>query len=92
MILGRSEIVRDDDTEQCYPTCEEYDSGVDNFSSPSKYIIWSNRMNTHVLPACVVSFRVSSFKGLFSFLGGCIGLVFEVNCWHLIYFLIFLSS
>ena len=68
MILGRSEIVRDDDTEQCYPTCEEYDSGVDNFSSPSKYIIWSNRMNTHVLPACVVSFRVSSFKGLFSFL------------------------
>ncbi|KAH1111943.1 hypothetical protein AAZX31_04G166200 [Glycine max] len=63
VILGRSEIVRDN-TEHCYPSCEEYDSGVDSFSGPTKYIIWSNRMNTHVLPAYVVSFRVSSFKGM----------------------------
>ncbi|TKY73502.1 inactive poly of ADP-ribose polymerase SRO5 [Spatholobus suberectus] len=64
VILGRSEIVHAG-TEQCYPSCEEYDSGVDSFSGPSKYIIWSNRMNTHVLPAYVISFRVSSsLKGI----------------------------
>lgn len=64
VILGRSEIVNDDvNTDQCYPTCEDFDSGVDSFSLPNKYIIWSNSMNTHVWPAYVISFRVSS-KGL----------------------------
>ncbi|KAK7411113.1 hypothetical protein VNO78_02521 [Psophocarpus tetragonolobus] len=62
VILGKSDLVHDD-AEQCYPSCDDYDSGVDSFSSPKKYVIWSNRMNTHVLPAYVVSFRVSSFKG-----------------------------
>ncbi|WVZ19482.1 hypothetical protein V8G54_006804 [Vigna mungo] len=63
VILGRMELV-DDGSEQCYPSSEKYDSGVDSFSAPSKYIIWSNRMNTHVLPAYVVSFRVPPFKGI----------------------------
>ncbi|KAK8465799.1 hypothetical protein PHAVU_009G178500 [Phaseolus vulgaris] len=63
VILGRSELV-DGGTEQCYPSSQNYDSGVDSFSAPSKYIIWSNRMNTHVLPAYVISFRVPSFKGI----------------------------
>ncbi|CAK8566776.1 unnamed protein product [Lathyrus sativus] len=63
VILGRAEIVKPD-TEQCYPSCENYDSGVDSFSAPTKYMIWSSRMNTHVWPAYVISFRVSSFKGI----------------------------
>lgn len=63
VILGRAEIVKPD-TKQCYPSCENYDSGVDSFSAPTKYMIWSSRMNTHVWPAYVISFRVSSFKGL----------------------------
>lgn len=53
-----------DDTKQCYPSCEDYDSGVDSFAAPTKYMIWSSRMNTHVWPAYVISFRVPSFKGL----------------------------
>ncbi|GAU46427.1 hypothetical protein TSUD_134570 [Trifolium subterraneum] len=63
VILGRTEIVQSD-TKQCYPSCEDYDSGVDNISAPNKYMIWSSRMNTHVWPAYVISFRVSSFKGV----------------------------
>ncbi|KAE9604392.1 hypothetical protein Lal_00035438 [Lupinus albus] len=63
VILGRTELVNPG-TEQCYPSSEDFDSGVDNFSSPKKYIIWSSQMNTHVLPAYVVSFRVSSFTGI----------------------------
>ncbi|XP_073224366.1 probable inactive poly [ADP-ribose] polymerase SRO2 isoform X2 [Cicer arietinum] len=61
VILGRTEIVQDD-TKQCYPSCEDYDSGVDSFAAPTKYMIWSSRMNTHVWPAYVISFRVPSFK------------------------------
>lgn len=63
VILGRAELVHPG-TEQCYPSSEDFDSGVDNFSAPKKYIIWSSRVNTHVLPAYVVSFRVPSLKGL----------------------------
>ncbi|CAJ1975139.1 unnamed protein product [Sphenostylis stenocarpa] len=62
VILGRPELV-DGGTEQWYPSSVKYDSGVDSFSAPTKYIIWSNRMNTHVLPAYVISFRVPSCKG-----------------------------
>ncbi|KAL2340899.1 hypothetical protein Fmac_008839 [Flemingia macrophylla] len=63
VILGRSEVVNR--TEQCCPTSDDYDSGVDSFSAPTKYIIWSNNINTHVLPAYVVSFRLpNSSKGI----------------------------
>jgi hypothetical protein len=63
VILGRTELV-DPETQQCCPSSEDYDSGVDSFSAPKKYLIWSSRMNTHVFPAYVISFRVPSFKGL----------------------------
>ncbi|WJX33041.1 hypothetical protein P8452_21295 [Trifolium repens] len=63
VILGRTEIVQSD-TKQCYPSCEDYDSGVDNISAPTKYMIWSSRMNTHVWPAYLISFKVSSSKGV----------------------------
>lgn len=64
VILGRTEVV-EAGTEQCYPSCEDYDSGVDSSSAPNKYFIWSSSMNTHVWPAYVISFRVPSLmKGL----------------------------
>lgn len=44
-------------SEQCHPSSEEFDSGVDNLSAPRKYIVWSTHMNTHILPEFVVSFR-----------------------------------
>lgn len=63
VILGRTEIVQAD-TKQCYPSCADYDSGVDSFSAPTKYMIWSSRMNTHVWPAYVLSVKVSSLKAV----------------------------
>ncbi|KAL2465337.1 putative inactive poly [ADP-ribose] polymerase SRO5 [Abeliophyllum distichum] len=63
VILGRMEVVSCG-SEQDNPSSEEFDSGVDNLMSPRKYIVWSTRMNTHILPEFVISFRTSSnFKG-----------------------------
>ncbi|KAI3412634.1 Poly [ADP-ribose] polymerase (PARP) [Psidium guajava] len=56
VILGKSELVSFG-SEQSHPSSEQYDSGVDNLSSPRRYIIWSTHVNTHVLPEYVVSFR-----------------------------------
>ncbi|XP_030531241.2 probable inactive poly [ADP-ribose] polymerase SRO5 [Rhodamnia argentea] len=56
VILGKSELVTHG-SEQSHPSSEQYDSGIDDLSSPRKYIIWSTHMNTHVLPEYVVSFR-----------------------------------
>ncbi|KAI4326729.1 hypothetical protein MLD38_032010 [Melastoma candidum] len=44
-------------SDQCHPSCEQYDSGVDNLVSPKKYIVWSTHLNTHVLPEYLVTFR-----------------------------------
>ncbi|CAN4086182.1 unnamed protein product [Withania somnifera] len=59
VILGRSEVVRSG-SGQCYPSSEEYDTGVDNLLSPRKYIVWSSHMNSYVFPEFMVSFRVTS--------------------------------
>lgn len=56
VILGKAELVQIG-SEQCHPSSEEFDSGVDNLSAPRKYIVWSTHMNTHILPEFVVSFR-----------------------------------
>lgn len=66
VILGRTEVVPAG-SDQCRPSSDEYDSGVvvDSLQSPKEYIVWSNRINTHVLPECVLSFRLaSSTKGI----------------------------
>lgn len=54
--LGKTELVPIG-SDQCHPSSEEYDCGVDNLSTPRKYIVWSTSMNTHILPEFVVSFR-----------------------------------
>uniref|UniRef100_A0A1S2YRQ5 Probable inactive poly [ADP-ribose] polymerase SRO5 isoform X2 n=1 Tax=Cicer arietinum TaxID=3827 RepID=A0A1S2YRQ5_CICAR len=62
VILGKMEVVPEG-SDQCRPSSEEYDSGIDSFSSPKEYMIWSNRINTHVLPEYVLSFKLASSKG-----------------------------
>ncbi|KAF5459894.1 hypothetical protein F2P56_019805, partial [Juglans regia] len=59
VILGKTELVQIG-SEQCHPSSEEFDSGVDNLSAPGKYIVWSTSMNTHILPEFIVSFRAPS--------------------------------
>ncbi|XP_057952319.1 probable inactive poly [ADP-ribose] polymerase SRO5 [Malania oleifera] len=56
VLLGKIELVHPG-SEQCHPSSEEFDSGVDNLVAPKKYIVWSTHMNTHILPEYVVSFR-----------------------------------
>ncbi|KAF3437032.1 hypothetical protein FNV43_RR19785 [Rhamnella rubrinervis] len=56
VILGKAEIVNPG-SQQCHPSCDEFDSGVDDFSAPKKYIVWCTHMNTRILPEYVISFR-----------------------------------
>ncbi|XP_077252474.1 putative inactive poly [ADP-ribose] polymerase SRO2 [Tasmannia lanceolata] len=44
---------------QFRPTDERFDSGVDDVGDPKCYVMWSMRMNTHILPEYVVSFSLS---------------------------------
>ncbi|OMO67668.1 hypothetical protein COLO4_30038 [Corchorus olitorius] len=63
VILGKAELVRPG-SKQCHPNSDEFDSGVDDLSSPKKYILWSTHLNTHILPEFVLSFRApSALKG-----------------------------
>ncbi|CAI9261362.1 unnamed protein product [Lactuca saligna] len=61
LILGKSEAIpfgsRIDQ-----PTSTEFNSGVDDISSPTKYIIWEPYMNTLVLPVFIVTFKSDSSK------------------------------
>lgn len=45
-------------SQQFHPTCEKFDSGVDDLTNPKCYIIWSTHMNMHILPEYIVSFKV----------------------------------
>ncbi|GLJ30520.1 hypothetical protein SUGI_0604180 [Cryptomeria japonica] len=42
---------------QFHPSCEKFDSGINDISNPKHYIVWSTHMNTHILPEYVVSFK-----------------------------------
>ncbi|KAK4257074.1 hypothetical protein QN277_006710 [Acacia crassicarpa] len=68
VILGRQELVHPG-SDQCHPSSDEYDSGVDSLSAPKKYIIWCTRMNTHIFPEYVISFKVPSMEDLLKFEG-----------------------
>ncbi|GMI99468.1 similar to RCD one 5 [Hibiscus trionum] len=58
VILGKAEVVQAGST-QCHPSSDEFDSGVDDLSKPSKYMVWSTHLNTHILPEYILSFRAS---------------------------------
>ncbi|XP_022737436.1 probable inactive poly [ADP-ribose] polymerase SRO5 [Durio zibethinus] len=63
VILGKSEVVQPG-SKQCHPSSDEFDSGVDDLSSPKKYILWSTHVNTHILPEFILSFTAPpSVKG-----------------------------
>ncbi|MFS7999503.1 putative NAD(+) ADP-ribosyltransferase [Helianthus anomalus] len=56
VLLGKSELVSRGST-QCYPSSDDFQSGVDDLLSPKKLIVWSSQMNTHILPEFVISFK-----------------------------------
>jgi hypothetical protein len=57
VILGKVELVRHG-SEQFHPSCENFDSGVDNLENPNHYVVWNMNMSTHIYPEYVVSFKM----------------------------------
>ncbi|KAH7570285.1 hypothetical protein ACOSP7_018334 [Xanthoceras sorbifolium] len=62
LILGKMEVVPAG-SKQFHPSSKEFDSGVDNLAAPSRYIMWSCSMNSHILLSYIVSFRLLCFEG-----------------------------
>ncbi|KAL3625386.1 hypothetical protein CASFOL_030840 [Castilleja foliolosa] len=58
VILGNMEVISPFPG-QNEPSSLAFDSGVDNNLYPKKYILWATRMNTHILPDYVVTFRTT---------------------------------
>ncbi|KAE8690812.1 hypothetical protein F3Y22_tig00110893pilonHSYRG00558 [Hibiscus syriacus] len=63
VILGKQEVVTGDCNVQLHPSSPEFNSGVDDLSTPRKYIIWSPSINSHILPCYIISFE-AQVKGL----------------------------
>ncbi len=59
VIMGKMELVQPG-SQQCHPSSENFDSGVDDLQNPRQYIVWNMNMNSHIYPEFVVSFMVSS--------------------------------
>ncbi|XP_052170979.1 inactive poly [ADP-ribose] polymerase RCD1 isoform X2 [Diospyros lotus] len=59
VIMGNMELVHAG-SKQFHPSCEDFDSGVDDHLNPGNYIIWDMNRNTHVYPEYAVSFKVLS--------------------------------
>ena len=59
VIVGRMEVLPLG-SNQCFPSSNDFDSGVDNLENPRHYVIWNMNMNTHIYPEFVVSFKVLS--------------------------------
>ncbi|XP_077210802.1 putative inactive poly [ADP-ribose] polymerase SRO1 [Tasmannia lanceolata] len=57
-IMGNMEQI-EMGSHQCHPSNKGFDSGVDDLIDPKCYVIWSTRVNTHILPEYVVGFAVS---------------------------------
>lgn len=62
VLLGKCEKV-EAGSQQMYPSSVEYDTGVDDLKNPKWYIVWHAKMNTHILPECVVSYRPVNTSG-----------------------------
>lgn len=62
VILGKCEKI-DSGSRQSHPSSVEYDTGVDDLTSPKWYTVWYVNMNTHIVPECVVSYRPANVPG-----------------------------
>ncbi|XVF11101.1 hypothetical protein REPUB_Repub07fG0240300 [Reevesia pubescens] len=59
VIMGKMECLCRG-SQQCLPSSENVDSGVDDLQHPKFYVIWNMNINTHIYPEFVVSFKLSS--------------------------------
>ncbi|TXG56294.1 hypothetical protein EZV62_017607 [Acer yangbiense] len=61
VILGNVETVPAG-SNQFYPSVKDYDSGVDNLALPSRYMVWSCSMNSHIYFTDIVSFKFPCYE------------------------------
>ncbi|OEL18060.1 putative inactive poly [ADP-ribose] polymerase SRO3 [Dichanthelium oligosanthes] len=61
VLMGRPEVV-EAGSSQSRPSSNDYDSAVDKLETPQWYVVWSNDMNTRVLPEYVVSFKCPNLQ------------------------------
>ncbi|KAJ7965898.1 Poly [ADP-ribose] polymerase [Quillaja saponaria] len=59
VILGNVEKV-EAGSQQRYPSSVEFDTGADDPNDPKWLVVWCAIMNRHILPVCVVSYKVSA--------------------------------
>ncbi|KAG9444986.1 hypothetical protein H6P81_016326 [Aristolochia fimbriata] len=57
VVVGNMERI-EQGSRQCRPTSNLFDTGVDDCKDPKCYIIWNTRMNTHILPQYLITFKV----------------------------------
>ncbi|KAF7809296.1 putative inactive poly [ADP-ribose] polymerase SRO2 isoform X2 [Senna tora] len=58
VILGKVEAVGAG-SKQSHPSSDQYNSGVDHTCNPTKYIIWTAFMNSHIHPHYIITFKFS---------------------------------
>ncbi|CAJ1938402.1 unnamed protein product [Sphenostylis stenocarpa] len=61
VILGKVEAVPCG-SKQRQPSSKHYDSGVDDILAPTKHIIWTASMNSHIQPEYILSFKYNYMK------------------------------
>lgn len=62
VIVGKTEVVPRGSNQRCWSS-EEFDSGVDDLANPKEYVIWWNRVNTHIFPEYVMSIKLTNLRG-----------------------------
>ncbi|KAL6877505.1 hypothetical protein ACP4OV_012720 [Aristida adscensionis] len=57
MILGNMEAI-EPGSQECFPSSEIYDSGVDDCSNPKCYVMWPSHLSTHIRLEYLISFKL----------------------------------
>lgn len=57
VILGNLEKV-ELGSKQLFRSSVDFDTGVDDLINPKLYVMWYHNMNTHILPECIVSYKL----------------------------------
>ncbi|XP_061362596.1 probable inactive poly [ADP-ribose] polymerase SRO2 [Gastrolobium bilobum] len=64
VILGKVEAVPAG-SKQNQPSSNQYDSGVDDISTPKRHIIWTAFMNSYIHPDYILSFKFNYMKEIY---------------------------
>uniref|UniRef100_A0A3Q7G9F9 Poly [ADP-ribose] polymerase n=2 Tax=Solanum lycopersicum TaxID=4081 RepID=A0A3Q7G9F9_SOLLC len=58
VILGNPEKVELGSQQLFSSNLDNFDTGVDDLNNPKLYVVWYHNMKTHILPECIVSYKL----------------------------------